>query len=502
MNAPKASWSFQNTSLEKSFLWSLAITALPVITGFVVSWVIARWAGPTVVGTVSWAMSFATTLLILAKFGLDLATSRLASEYGVSAPARLRALFRVGFGLRAVLTVFVSLLALGFAPQIASFFNDPNLTAPIRVGAVIVVCASFYEFEENFLIGLNRLQTVYKIRGLHLSLRIVATTLLVVSGAGATAILGGYCTAWVIAIVAYGVLLYRYLPRAEADAGPDDHLGRLLRMSLALAVSGASVTIYSHMDRLILGYFSGVAEVGQYTVARNITEVSLFPVFAAMMMLRPALASRYSTGSVEECSKIIRKTLRFAFVSGILFCTIFVALGLPLVTLVFSDEFAYSGRLLVFFVWVIALRSLGAVILPALIAAERTRLYAYLTTISAVVYFALSLALVPRYASRGAIAATVVSYGLILVLGLREVFSIYQVRVGWRSVSLLFRTILAGGIAGGAVWWLVGHPPTNWTVVPWTLLLSVLYLILIFVLRVSSFSEIRSLLTNFKRTKN
>ncbi len=500
MNAPKASWSFQNTSLERSFIWSLAITALPVITGFVVSWVIARWAGPSVVGTVSWVMSFATTLLILAKFGLDLATSRLASEYGVKSPGKLRALFRAGFGLRAALTFVVSMSALIFAPQIATFFNDADLTAPVRVGAVIVVCASFYEFKENFLIGLNRFKTVYKVRSLHLSLRIALTMLLVVTGAGATKILGGYCIAWVIAIVVYALLLYRFLPHADSLPGPDDHFGRLVRMSLALAVSGASVTIYSHMDRLILGYFSGVAEVGQYTVARNITEVSLFPVFAAMMMLRPALASRFSTDGVGECSRIIRNTLRFAFVSGILFCSVFVVLGAPLVTLVFSEEFAYSGQLLVFFVGVIALRSLGAVILPALIAAERTRLYAYLTTASAITYFALSLYLVPRFASKGAIVATVISYGLILVLGLREVFSIYQVRIGWRPLSLFFRTILAGAMASGITWRIVGRSPANWTVIPWALLISVLYLILIFALRVGSFSEVKGLLTNMKQT--
>ena len=141
-------------------------------------------------------------------------------------------------------------------------------------------------------------------------------------------------------------------------------------------------------------------------------------------------------------------------------------------------------------------------ILPALVAAERTKLYAYLTTASAVVYFALSLYLVPRYASKGAIAATVISYGLILVLGLREVFSIYRIRIGWRPLSLLFRTILAGVIASGITWWLVGHPPTNWTVILWALLISVLYLILIFLFRVGSSSEIRSLFTNLKQTNS
>jgi O-antigen/teichoic acid export membrane protein len=500
MSAQKASWSFQNTSLEQNFLWSLAITALPVATGFVVSWMIARWAGPTVVGTVSWAMSFATTLLIVAKFGLDLAASRLASEFGVKSPGRLRALFRTGLGIRLVLTLIVSSLAFVFSGQIAGFFKDPDLTGPVRIGAVVVICASLYEFKENFLVGLNRLQTVYMVRSLHLSLRTVFTALLVFLGAGATVILLGYCAAWTIAIAVYAVLLFRFLPPADSSSAPSDHVGRLFRLSTALAVSSASVTIYAHMDRLILGYFSGVAEVGQYTIARNITEISLFPVFAAAMVLRPALAARFSTGGIAECSRIIRKTLRFSFASGILFCSIFTVLGVPLVTLVFSENFRYSGQLLVFFVWVIAFRSLGAVILPALVAAERTRLYAYLTTASAAIYFILSLFLVPRLDSRGAIIATIVSYAFLLVLGLKEVFSVYHVRIGWRPMSLMIRTILAGVIASGTVWWLIEQPPSNWHVIPWAALTSILYLFLIFILRVGTFSDIRSLWNNLRES--
>jgi O-antigen/teichoic acid export membrane protein len=462
---------------------------------------IARWAGPTVVGTVSWAMSLATMLLIAAKFGLDLATSRLASEYGVNHPGRLRALFRTGLALRLMFTLVVSTLAFVFSGQIAGFFKNPELTGPVRIGAVIVVCASLYEFKENFLIGLNRFRTVYTVRSVHLSSRIIATALLVSIGAGATLILSGYCAAWIIAIAVYTFLLFRCLPASDPASRATDHTKRLFGLSAALAVSSASVTVYSHMDRLILGYFSGVDEVGQYAVARNITEISLFPVFAAMMVLRPALAARFSTGAIPECSRIIRQTLRFSFVSGVLFCAVFAVLGVPLVTLVFSENFRYSGHLLVLFTWVIAFRSLGSVILPALVAAERTRLYAYFTTISAIMYFVLSYFLVPRFDSRGAILATVVSYGLLLVLGLREVFSIYRIRLGWRPMTLAFRTILAGSIAGGTTWWLIGQPPSSWIVFLWAALTSVLYLFLIFVLRVGTFSDIRSLWNNLRESK-
>jgi O-antigen/teichoic acid export membrane protein len=501
MSEPKKSWSFQDTSLSQSYFWSLAVTALPVATGFVVSWVIARWSGSAALGTVSWVMSFATMLEIPAKFGMDYSISQMASEYGVSRPGRLRALFKTSMTLRLVFTLGVALLSFVFAAPIAAFFKDPGLAVPVRIGSVILVCASLYEFKENFLIGLNRLQTVYKIRALHLSLRIAVTCALVFAGAGATAILGGYCAAWFVAIAFFWALLLRYLPAADPSPDPGGHARKLLRLSAALAVSSASVTVYSQMDRLILGYFSGVWEVGQYTVARNIAEVSLFPVFAAMMMLRPALASRFSSGAVDECSGIIRKTLRYTFVSGIWFCMLFAALAVPLVTFVFSDKFAYSGRLLVFFVAVVAFRSVGAVILPALVAAGRSKLYAYLTMVSAALYFGLSVVLIPRLESRGAIIATILSYGVLMAIGLREVFRSYRVRLGWRLLSLPFRTILAGAVSGGVGWWLVEQAPLRLHVVPGAVLASIVYLFLILALRVSSLSELRSLRSNFRKAK-
>lgn len=493
MSEQQTTWSFQNRSLQRSFFWSLAITVLPVASGFVVSWVIARWGGPHMIGTVSWVMSFATAALILAKFGLDVASSRLASEYGVQNPGYLRRLFKAGITFRAVFTVVVGGLILGFAKPLAAFFGDPALLGAIRIAALVVVCASFYEFQENFLVGLNRLGTVYKIRSTHLISRITFTIALVFLGAGATTILGGYCAAWLIAIVAYALLLHRSLP-TDPVASPEGLTRRLLVLSGTLAISGASVTIFSHMDRLMLGYFSGVDEVGQYAVARNIAEVALFPVFAIVMMLRPALAARYSTGEVAECSRIIRRSLRFSLVSGVLFAAIFAVLGVPLITFVFSESFRYSGELMVLFMWIIVFRSIGSVILPALIAAERTKAYAYLTAVSAVINFVLNLVLIPRFQAKGAILATIISYGVLMLIGLRQVVTTYQVRVGIRAISLGLRTLLAGILSAGLIWRLIDRSGPEWGILLWAVLLTALYLTLIFVFRVGSVGDLRRLL--------
>ena len=76
-------------SFARGYLWSLGATALPLISAFLASLIIARWMGPEVVGLISLTQAVATIFLIVAKFGVEGAASRLASEYQISASWRI-----------------------------------------------------------------------------------------------------------------------------------------------------------------------------------------------------------------------------------------------------------------------------------------------------------------------------------------------------------------------------------------------------------------------------
>jgi O-antigen/teichoic acid export membrane protein len=507
MSSNRHNWSFLNTSVEESFIWSLLLSVLPVVSAFAVSWFIARWAGAAVWGTVSWAMAFATAVLIVGKFGLELGTSRIASEYGAGRPGALRPLVRRGLGLRLLFTLPVAAVCLVLAPAIAAWFGDVSLTGPVRIAAGVIVCASLYEFCEQFLIGLNRHATVSRVRCLMLLSRVALSVGLVLAGFGAVHILGGYCAAWVIALCVFGWMLVRYLPRSGAGGAPAGMTRRLLALSVPLAVSSASVTVFSQMDKLMLGYFDGVEEVGQYAVARSVTEVSLFPAFAFVTTLRPALASRYASGALDECGILIRNALRLSLVFGVMFAAIYIVLATPLLTWIYSSEFAYAGQILGVFVWVLILRSLGSLVLPALVAAERTRLYAYLTALSAVINFVLNLVLIPRYHARGAVLATVVSYGFLLVLGLRETFRVFGVRPRLAALGGVFRTVLAGVGASGLMWIILsrfypdGYRIPDARVILWVFVVVGTYAALLLVLRVVRPEEIRAALGNLRNRK-
>ena len=278
---------------------------------------------------------------------------------------------------------------------------------------------------------------------------------------------------------------------------------RLLAMSVPLAISSASVTIYSQVDKLILGYFDSLEEVGQYSIARAVTEVALFPSFALVTTLRPALAARFSKGDLADCARLIRRSLRLALLAGVYFGSVFVAMSVPLISLVYSSKYQYAGGLLVMFSWVVIIRSLGALVLPALLAADRIRTYAWLTAGAAVLNFVLNVVLIPKLHSRGAIVATIVSYGLLLALGLREVFVIFKVRIGARAISQALRTLLAGGLVGVALWTVIRRFHLHSGI--WTAVLVVLHALLyggvVLGLRIVRPAEVRPMINNLLKMK-
>lgn len=499
----RSSWSFKESSVGQSYAWSLTLSLLPVISAFVSSWIIARWSGPTVWGTVSWAMAFATQLLIIAKVGIELGASKLASEYGVSRPGVLRDLLRISSNLRLAFTLPTAAVCYFFATPIAQLCHKPELVSSVKISAAIIFCASIYEFQEQFLVGLNRFETVSRVRATMLFARFISNVIIVAVGMGAVAILMGYVAAWLIGIAAFSLMLRKYLPPAEGHAEHGPIRRRLLAMTLPLAVSSASVAVYTQIDKLVLGYYDNVVEVGQYSIARAVMEVSLFPSFAMVTTLRPALASRYARGEKRECARIVKRSLLLTLIAGVLFGSVFLVLSVPLLELVYSDKYRYAGQLMTWFASVIVIRSLGSLVLPALLAADKIKYYAWLTFGAAMLNLGLNVLFIPHMHSRGAILSTIISYGLLLLFGLREVFHVFEVRLGPRSMGAVLRTLLAGGVVAGLVWLIIGQVGVgHWA---WTLALAVLQVVLygalIFAFRVVSPGEIRPAMGNLLRLK-
>jgi len=168
----------------------------------------------------------------------------------------------------------------------------------------------------------------------------------------------------------------------------------------------------------MLGYFEGAKSVGIYSMARNLVETSLFPTFALIMTLRPAMAGAYTSGDVGRCSYLVTRSIRSSIVYASFVIVVFFLLSEQIVTGLFGERFIGSAHLLVLFLPLILMRGIGTVILPGLIAADRAHIYALLTLMGAILNFSFNMAFIPRWGADGAVIATLSSYLPMEVVGL------------------------------------------------------------------------------------
>jgi len=433
-------------SFARGYLWSLGATSLPLVGAFLASLIIARWMGPGVVGLVSLTQAVATVFLIVAKFGVDGAASRLASEYQVSAPWRIPRLVRLSTSLRLLFTLPTAVAALLLAPRLSRLFGDPALLPLFRLGGLLILAVSLNEYAGLFVLGLKRFRLLFGMRAAMLAIKIGLILAVSMLAMGAVAVMWAYVAAPLVPGLAVIVLLYAVRPGSGPDYDGEPIFKRLFSLSAPLAVSGASVTVYSLLDKIMLGYFSEVSQVGLYAMARNIVETSLFPTFALVMALRPALAAAHTSGDRRRCSDLVYRSIGNSFFFASIVVVVLACLSRPLVVGLYTEEFLPSARLLLLFLPLIIMRSLGAVILPGLIAAEKAGMYAKLTLAGALLNFVLNVLFIPRWGAVGAVAATLASYLPIEILGLREVGRSFGDL--WRRGDLirLVETVAAGGV--------------------------------------------------------
>ncbi len=489
------------TSVTAGYFWSFGATALPLVSIFIASLIIARMMGPAVVGLVSLTMALATVLLIVAKFGVDGAASRLISEYDVSAPHLIPRLVRWSVLLRLVFTVPTAVAGVAFAPHFTRLFGQAELLPLFRLGGLLILAVSVNELAALLVLGLKRFRLLFSMRVAMLVLRVTLVALAAVFALGGRGIIGAYIITALLPGLFVLAILFGMRPRG-GGAGEEPVFGRLLRLSVPLAVSGASVAIYSLLDKLMLGYFEEPSQVGLYTVARNVVETSLFPTFALVMALRPALAGAYAAGNRARCSHLVNRSLRNAFSYSSCVVVVFACLARPLITGLFTDAFAESAALLILFLPLVVMRSLGSVILPGLIAADRAGTYARLTFVGALLNFVLNMLFIPVYKAKGAVAATLLSYLPVEIIGLRAVVQsfpdIWLRGDTWRVV----KTAAAGMIVVATYWYVTPEPSTFVIAIAQAIIVSMVFTLLLLLLRALTLEEVRDYLRPFIRRRS
>lgn len=386
---------FKNTS------WMFGEQMLRMIAGLFVGLWVARYLGPEQFGIFSYAIAFTSIFSVIAKLGLDgIVVRDLINE-----PDKRDIYLGTAFWLKLV----GALITLGIV-ALATLFtsNDGTTNIYIFIIASGLIFQSFEVVDFYF-----QSQVLLKFVSLCKMTQLFFSSLLKLYLIYTTADL--YSFVLVSLIDQIILALSHYVAYRCQKLGGFYHrfewimAKKLLKNSWPLILSGLVVMIYMRIDQIMIKVMLGEKEVGLFSSAVRLSEVSYFIPMIITTSIFPAVVS----------AKKVNETLYYTRLQQLFTIMVWVAISIALpitflsdwlVVLLYGELYREAGKVLMIQIWASVFVFLG-VASGSWYTSENLQLYAFCRTFfGAVINIMLNLFLIPNYGLVGAAIATLISY--------------------------------------------------------------------------------------------
>jgi O-antigen/teichoic acid export membrane protein len=411
--------------MAKGAVVAFLVRVFGAVVTFLFNIVVARALGAEATGIFFLAFGVTSIATVAARLGLDqvvlrhVAVHASDNEWALVRAVNLTAL-RACILMSTALTIGV-LMAAEYVAM--GLMGKPDLVEPLRWMALAITPTALLNLQGQSLKGLKKIGLSMAIQGLLVPSLALLTLLPLAAFAGVTGVVWAHTAATIIvaflAWLSWRIELAR-ISVTEVRSVGFDALWRSSRHLFLISVINKGVIPWFPL--FYLGVWASGDEVGVFATAARIAFMVSFVLTAVNNVVAPNFAELYAKGNLSVLGRAARLS----------------ALGITLATLpvfftliffgdwimsIFGDEFARGGC-------VLAILALGQMINTACGAVgvllnmsgnEKTNLY--ITVISVLLLFILTIALVPAFGMYGTAAATsvaVISFNVLAVFQVRK----------------------------------------------------------------------------------
>ena len=402
------------------------------IAGLALSFLSIRWiialGGEPLYGGFAFGLSLVATITPIATLGLAPAMSRFLPVYMRKGDLDgVHTILFTTWVLGCIATSFFGLMIWMSAEWVAhSVFSRPEAVPLVRATGFLLVPSTLCGLVRGYASGMKRpsLGGVVSQIALRIGLLIALASIVLLGGLSSEELLWGYGWAcW--AVLVMSLIAGRRIRSLRVPKGGrlrSDVTREYLKFSLILIGVTVVEGLHRQVDNLLIAKFLGLTEVGTYTVASRLTDISMVAVIAFMSISSPLFSELKHAGSEDEYQSLSVTIFRWLHL-----------VGLPLVLCgVWFPEFTIgllgvttpegSGALQILLVSrVAAITSLMSA--HMLFSSGYERLGLGLSVASVLMNLGLDTWLIPQYGIEGAAFGTLVTVcfsGLIRMIAIRK----------------------------------------------------------------------------------
>lgn len=403
-------------------LYSLP-TFVARIVGIVLLPVYARHLGPADLGFIEYVAAFSVFALLLIPLEINQAMARLLPES--DDPERQRSIIYSTIAFTGWTFLAVSLLAYwARAPLFAIAGIPPTylyLMPMVLVYLATLALVSTLQVQFRFLQN----ATAAVIMNIAVILcNLIAIVVFALDGLTISEYFTSQIASNAIGVVlAAGFLIRRFgrpwlLPGRAVTQ-------EMLRYSTPIMLSSFGVALSLGLDRVLIGRYAGLSELGFYGVAARFGSIAAMAFTVTSSAMTPIV---YRSHGEESTKKLVARLFHLTVAFCIVIMALLTAFSLPLVTLLAGPRFAQAGPFVFFLVLIAALSNMYIFFMGVDIA-KNTRLISKINLSMGIVSAVLSLGLIPFFGVWGAVASATTAAMLRLSLYIRFSQQLYPIPI-------------------------------------------------------------------------
>ena len=273
-----------------------------------VSILVARVAGPTVLGTVAFGLAFVSMFVFLADLGIGTGHIKLISE-----GQDLGKCISTFSKLKIALTSFFSVIVLGiFLAQKYMFnvqFESPAHEYVIMILLATVTINQLLFIPKTTFMGRTEQAKTDIPDFVRTIIYQVLRVIIVLLGYKAVALALGNLISGIL-IIPFIFYLFKDYPR---DRFEKKLAFKYLKISLPVLIIGMSTNVIGYIDKVALQYFTSSEQVGYYTAGYRIGSLVLMIANSVGLLFFPYFSRAASKGDFQFIKNKIIKLERFSF---------------------------------------------------------------------------------------------------------------------------------------------------------------------------------------------
>lgn len=375
-------------------------------------------------------------------YGLTIIASELSMLGLSSGVVRFGALHRGAGDLRRVkgtvkaaliISTVSSIVAGGllfvFAGSVSEVFDMPNLANVLRVFSLafpfyVITCMAGHT-AGAFQAIKHQTAVTNLCRPLA---NVLIVLLLFVLGFGLIGAVCGFLVSSMISACFGLYLVKRVFPDIVSQVRPAYEIGKLLRFSVPVLFVAFSYVLLAQTDRIMLGYFRASRDLGIYSAAAILSQQAGMVTYSFSYIFCPVISDLYNRGEMRDLDRLYKTVTRWIVSMNLLILLLLMIFSRQILA-IFGSEFTTGWLVLVILaaVHLIGYGIGGALVGHVLRMSGKQDIELINATAMLVTNIVLNFWLIPRYGILGAAIATGISYAVINLARIVEVFALLRI---------------------------------------------------------------------------